>query len=199
LERAFASPCTADIIFEVEHRVLIRGAIDRTAFTIARSLKHFDADFLACQSEACCFENNNTFPHTNTPTTPNRPLLSLLRQTYHAANMTSFLENAYTIVGQDNSAQASVQELKMSLEKGSDEVKIETLKKILGQMLSGSPMPEMLMHIIRFVMPSRDKKLKKLLYHYYELSSKHDQNGKLRQEWILVCELEGYKESQVQD
>lgn len=46
-------------------------------------------------------------------------------------------------------------------------------------------MPELLMHIIRFVMPSRSKLLKKLLYFYYELSNKHDSNNKLRQEWIL--------------
>jgi coatomer subunit beta len=66
-------------------------------------------------------------------------------------------------------------------------LKIETMKRILSQMLGGNSMPEMLMHIIRFVMPSRSKPLKKLLYFYYELSNKHDQNGKLRQEWILVC------------
>jgi hypothetical protein len=38
--------------------------------------------------------------------------------------MASFLENAYTIVGQDNTPQTSIQELKMSLEKGSDEIKV---------------------------------------------------------------------------
>ena len=38
------------------------------------------------------------------------------------------------------------------------------------------------MHIIRFVMPSKNKQLKKLLYLYYEICPKYDQSGKLRQE-----------------
>ncbi|TID21416.1 Coatomer beta subunit [Venturia nashicola] len=100
--------------------------------------------------------------------------------------MATFLDSSYTIVGQDNAPQASVQELKQALEKGSDDTKIETMKRILSQMLQGNSMPDLLMHIIRFVMPSKSKPLKKLLYYYYELSNKHDSNGKLRQEWILV-------------
>jgi coatomer subunit beta len=72
------------------------------------------------------------------------------------------------------------------LEKGTDEAKIETMKRILSVMLNGDPMTGLLMHIIRFVMPSKNKPLKKLLYLYYEICPKHDSNGKLRQEWILV-------------
>lgn len=92
--------------------------------------------------------------------------------------MATFLDTSYTIVGQDNAPQASVQELKQSLEKGSDDTKIETMKRILSQMLQGNSMPDLLMHIIRFVMPSKSKPLKKLLYYYYELSNKHDSNGR---------------------
>ncbi|KAF2430547.1 Coatomer, beta subunit [Tothia fuscella] len=98
-----------------------------------------------------------------------------------------FLETSYSLVGQDAGTQPTLQELKLGLEKGSDEVKIETMKRILQQMLQGDPMPSLLMHIIRFVMPSRSKPLKKLLYLYYEICPKLDANGKLRQEWILVC------------
>ncbi|KAL2221174.1 putative coatomer subunit beta [Thermoascus aurantiacus ATCC 26904] len=102
--------------------------------------------------------------------------------------MASFLENAYSLVHQDNAAdQPTVQELKMQLEKGTDESKVETMKKIITIMLNGDPMPQLLMHIIRFVMPSKSKPLKKLLYFYYEICPKHDANGKLKQEMILVC------------
>ena len=38
---------------------------------------------------------------------------------------------------------------------------IETMKRILTIMLNGDPMPNLLMHIIRFVMPSKSKPLKK--------------------------------------
>ncbi|KAK6510380.1 coatomer subunit beta [Arthrobotrys conoides] len=101
----------------------------------------------------------------------------------------SFLESTYTLVHQDNSSDSSSsqQDLKNQLEKGSDETKMETMKRILVIMLNGDPMPGLLMHIIRFVMPSKHKGLKKLLYFYYEICPKLDANGKLKQEFVLVC------------
>ncbi|KAK8029846.1 coatomer subunit beta [Apiospora rasikravindrae] len=102
--------------------------------------------------------------------------------------MSSFLENAYSLVHQDNTADVpSMSELRTQLEKGTDESKVETMKRILTVMLNGDPMPQLLMHIIRFVMPSKYKPLKKLLYFYYEICPKLDAQGKLKQEMILVC------------
>jgi len=43
-----------------------------------------------------------------------------------------------------------------------------------------------MMPIIQFVMPSRNKHLKKLLHFYWEVCPKYDENGKLKQEMILV-------------
>ena len=101
--------------------------------------------------------------------------------------MASFLDNAYSLVHQDNTAdQPTQQELKTQLEKGNDETKIETMRRILVIMLNGDPMPNLLMHIIRFVMPSKSKPLKKLLYFYYEIVPKLEPSGKLKQEMILV-------------
>lgn len=114
--------------------------------------------------------------------------------------MAAFMEHAYSLVHQDNTAdQPTLQELKTYLEKGTDvrgydhsksmkrnttvameimdgcrfpghilascstqmspvltsvllqEVKVETMKRILTIMLNGDPMPSLLMHIIRFV------------------------------------------------
>ncbi|KAI0160868.1 Coatomer, beta subunit [Hypoxylon sp. FL1284] len=102
--------------------------------------------------------------------------------------MSTFLENAYSLVHQDNTADVpTMSDLRMQLEKGTDETKVDTMKRILTVMLNGDPMPQLLMHIIRFVMPSRYKPLKKLLYFYYEICPKHDSSGKLKQEMILVC------------
>lgn len=53
--------------------------------------------------------------------------------------------------------------------------------------LNGDSMPELLMTIIRYVMPSKNKRLKKLLYFYWEVCPKYDDEGKLRHEMILVC------------
>ncbi|USW47915.1 Putative clathrin/coatomer adaptor, adaptin-like, coatomer beta subunit, armadillo-like helical [Septoria linicola] len=102
--------------------------------------------------------------------------------------MATFLENSYSLVHQDNLADLpSQQDLKNQLEKGTDETKQDTMRRILTVMLNGDPMPGLLMHIIRFVMPSKSKALKKLLYLYYEICPKLDSNGKLKQEMILVC------------
>lgn len=101
--------------------------------------------------------------------------------------MATFLESSYSLVHQDNAADVpSLQDLRNQLEKGTDESKQETMKRILTIMLNGDPMPNLLMHIIRFVMPSKSKALKKLLYMYYEVCPKLDANGKLKQEMILV-------------
>lgn len=101
--------------------------------------------------------------------------------------MATFLEHSYSLVHQDNLADLpSQQDLKNQLEKGTDDSKQETMKRILTVMLNGDPMPGLLMHIIRFVMPSKSKALKKLLYIYYEICPKLDSNGKLKQEMILV-------------
>lgn len=61
------------------------------------------------------------------------------------------------------------------------------MRNILITMINSDPMPELLMHIIRYVMPSKDKELKKLLYFYWEICEKYDSEGKLRHEMILVC------------
>ena len=101
--------------------------------------------------------------------------------------MATFLDHAYSLVHQDNAAdQPSLQDLRVQLEKGTDESKVQTMKNILTVMLNGDPMPSLLMHIIRFVMPSKSKPLKKLLYFYYEICPKLAANGKLKQEMILV-------------
>jgi len=106
---------------------------------------------------------------------------------YESSTMATFMENAYSMVHLDNTAdQPTQQELKTHLEKGTDESKVETMKRILTMMLNGDPMPSLLMHIIRFVMPSKSKQLKKLLYFYYEICPKLDAGGKLKQEMILV-------------
>ncbi|KAJ3056955.1 coatomer subunit beta [Rhizophlyctis rosea] len=94
----------------------------------------------------------------------------------------------YTIIQQDDDReQPSVQDLRNQLESGKDEQKIETMKKILLLMLNGDPVPQLLMHVIRFVMPSKNKILKKLLLVYWEICPKTNPDGKLKQEMVLVC------------
>ena len=42
------------------------------------------------------------------------------------------------------------------------------------------------MPIIQYALPSKNKHLKKLLHFYWEVIPKHDNQGKLKQEMILV-------------
>lgn len=97
-------------------------------------------------------------------------------------------DSGYTLIYEPNSAaKTSVSEFKTLLEKSKDDTKIQTMKRIIIAVLNGDPMPDLLMHIIRFVMPSRNKELKKLLYFYWEVCPKLDEHGKMRHEMILVC------------
>lgn len=97
-------------------------------------------------------------------------------------------DTGYTLIYEPNTAtKTSVSEFKTLLEKSKDDAKIHTMKRIIIAVLNGEPMPDLLMHIIRFVMPSRNKALKKLLYFYWEVCPKLDEHGKMRHEMILVC------------
>ncbi|CCM03790.1 uncharacterized protein FIBRA_05938 [Fibroporia radiculosa] len=100
--------------------------------------------------------------------------------------MASSETSCYTIVFEDSSETPSTQELRSALQKGSDEVKLDTLRKIIVSTINGNPQPQLLMPIIQYVMPSRNKTLKKLLHFYWEVCPKYDENGKLQQEMILV-------------
>ncbi|KAF9447848.1 coatomer protein [Macrolepiota fuliginosa MF-IS2] len=94
--------------------------------------------------------------------------------------------SCYTVVFENSAESPSTQELRSSLEKGSDEVKIDTLRKIIISTINGNPQPTLMMPVIQYVMPSRNKQLKKLLHVYWEVCPKYDESGKLKQEMILV-------------
>lgn len=97
----------------------------------------------------------------------------------------------YTIVNDDtvfdSSAAPSINDLRNALQKGSDELKIETTKRIIVGTLNGQNFSALLMPIIQYVLPSKDKQIKKILHFYWEICPKLDEQGKLKQEMILVC------------
>eukprot|EP00179_Madagascaria_erythrocladioides_P021950 CAMPEP_0198360162 /NCGR_PEP_ID=MMETSP1450-20131203/137308_1 /TAXON_ID=753684 ORGANISM="Madagascaria erythrocladiodes, Strain CCMP3234" /NCGR_SAMPLE_ID=MMETSP1450 /ASSEMBLY_ACC=CAM_ASM_001115 /LENGTH=485 /DNA_ID=CAMNT_0044067135 /DNA_START=90 /DNA_END=1543 /DNA_ORIENTATION=+ len=91
------------------------------------------------------------------------------------------------LVHYDKSQPPSVSELRAKLERGDDGSKIEALKAVVTLTLHGESLPGILMTIIRFVLPSRNHMIKKLLLVYLEVIEKVDAHGKLRPEMILVC------------
>ncbi|XP_012227275.1 coatomer subunit beta [Linepithema humile] len=79
-------------------------------------------------------------------------------------------------------------QLKLDLEKGSVQTKIDALKKTIHMILSGERLPGLLMTIIRFVLPLQNHTIKKLLLIFWEIVPKTSGDGKLLQEMILVCD-----------
>jgi coatomer subunit beta len=92
----------------------------------------------------------------------------------------------YTILASNDLEPSTENELKNRLEKGSDSDKVDAMREIITSILNGDKMERLLMHVIRFVMPSKNKTLKKLLHFYWEVCPKYNPDGKLKQEMILV-------------
>src|SRR5699024_8365554 len=87
----------------------------------------------------------------------------------------------------DRSDKPNQSEIKKFLENGTTSKRIEALKEIISSAVNGEPLsPQLLMIIIRFVLPLKDKTIKKLLLLFWEVIDLTDENGKLKPEIILV-------------
>ncbi|XP_025830355.1 coatomer subunit beta [Agrilus planipennis] len=103
--------------------------------------------------------------------------------------MAAIEQPCYTIINAPLMAEPyNEMQLKMDLEKGDAKVKIEALKKTIHMILAGEKLPNLLMTIIRFVLPLQDHTVKKLLLIFWEIVPKTTPDGKLLQEMILVCD-----------
>lgn len=80
----------------------------------------------------------------------------------------------------------AVQDLKKTLENGSREDKVDALKQVIRLMANGESLSQLLVPIIRGVIPMDDHELKKLFLLYLELVEKTTADGKLLHEMILV-------------
>lgn len=82
---------------------------------------------------------------------------------------------------------ADLGEIRTILEKSGEKAKTEAMKTVLTMMANGEPCSQLVMHIMRFVMPNqKNKLLKKLVLLYFETVPKRDKDGKLLQEMILL-------------
>ncbi|XP_064397244.1 coatomer subunit beta-like isoform X2 [Halichondria panicea] len=95
----------------------------------------------------------------------------------------------YTLIHNPAETEApNEQQLKHDLEHGDARVKANALKKLIQLVLNGERLPGLLMTIIRFVLPSSDHQIKKLLLIFWEIWPKTSPDGKLLHEMILVCD-----------
>ncbi|CAH8526217.1 unnamed protein product [Schistosoma rodhaini] len=95
----------------------------------------------------------------------------------------------YTLVGLSSETKTyPEQKLKDDLQNSNDNVKREALKELIRLIINGEKFPNLLMTVIRFVMPSQDHMIKKLLLLFWEVVPKYSSDGKLLHEMILVCD-----------
>jgi coatomer subunit beta len=88
----------------------------------------------------------------------------------------------------DKATPALANEIKESLEGNDVELKIEALKKAIMLLLNGETIPQLFITIIRYVLPSEDHTIQKLLLLYLEIIDKTDSRGKVLPEMILICQ-----------
>lgn len=83
---------------------------------------------------------------------------------------------------------ASANEIKAALEGNDVEAKVQAMQKAILMILNGEQIPALFITIIRYVLPSEDHTVQKLLLLYLETIDKTDQAGKLLPEMILICQ-----------
>ncbi len=88
-------------------------------------------------------------------------------------------------------ANSDLNDLKRIIETGNDSAKISALQSILLGVVNGESLFKeehggLLMTLIRFILPSKNKTIKKLLLLIFENVEKSDEYGNLKQEFILV-------------
>uniref|UniRef100_A0A0C9RK81 TSA: Wollemia nobilis Ref_Wollemi_Transcript_13888_3353 transcribed RNA sequence n=1 Tax=Wollemia nobilis TaxID=56998 RepID=A0A0C9RK81_9CONI len=88
----------------------------------------------------------------------------------------------------DKGTPAMANEIKESLEGNDMERKQEALKKAIMLLLNGDTLPQLFITIVRYVLPSEDHTIQKLLLLYLEIIDKTDARGKVLPEMILICQ-----------
>ena len=88
----------------------------------------------------------------------------------------------------DKGTPAIATEIKEALEGSDMSAKIEAMKKAISLLLNGETLPQLFITIVRYVLPSEDHTVQKLLLLYLEIIDKKDQKGRVLPEMILICQ-----------
>ena len=88
----------------------------------------------------------------------------------------------------DKGTPAIANEIKEALEGNDDYAKTEAMKKAIMLLLNGETLPQLFITIVRYVLPSEDHTVQKLLLLYLEIIEKTDAKGKVMPEMILICQ-----------
>ncbi|PWA91294.1 Armadillo-like helical [Artemisia annua] len=88
----------------------------------------------------------------------------------------------------DGGTPAIANDIKKALEGNDDAAKIDALKNAISLLQNGETLPQLFITIVRYVLPSEDHTVQKLLLHYLEIIDKTDSKGKVLPEMILICQ-----------
>ncbi|GMY32197.1 coatomer subunit beta-2 [Fagus crenata] len=88
----------------------------------------------------------------------------------------------------DKGTPAIANEIKEALEGSDVPAKIDAMKKAVMLLLNGETLPHLFITIVRYVLPSEDHTIQKLLLLYLEIIDKTDSKGRVLPEMILICQ-----------
>jgi coatomer subunit beta len=82
----------------------------------------------------------------------------------------------------------SAQSIREALEGGDPTAKAAAMKNVISQLLNGEVLPQVFITIVRYVLPSEDHTVQKLLLLYMEIIEKTGADGRILPEMILICQ-----------
>ncbi|XP_052209409.1 coatomer subunit beta-1 [Diospyros lotus] len=88
----------------------------------------------------------------------------------------------------DKGTPAIANEIKEALEGNDVPAKVDAMKKAIMLLLNGETLPQLFITIVRYVLPSEDHTIQKLLLLYLEIIDKTDGKGRVLPEMILICQ-----------
>ncbi|KAK6137830.1 hypothetical protein DH2020_028433 [Rehmannia glutinosa] len=88
----------------------------------------------------------------------------------------------------DKGTPALANEIKEALEGNDVPAKIDAMKNAIMLLLNGETLPQLFITIVRYVLPSEDHTIQKLLLLYLEIIDKTDGKGRVLPEMILICQ-----------
>ncbi|KAL9442786.1 hypothetical protein AB3S75_016201 [Citrus x aurantiifolia] len=88
----------------------------------------------------------------------------------------------------DKGTPAIANEIKEALEGNDVPTKVDAMKKAIMLLLNGETLPQLFITIVRYVLPSEDHTIQKLLLLYLEIIDKTDAKGRVLPEMILICQ-----------
>ncbi|KAI3794484.1 hypothetical protein L1987_37116 [Smallanthus sonchifolius] len=140
----------------------------------------------------CSQESLDVVPHVRRDLryrpSPNLPTPRTVTQAASSSLSENMEKSCSLLVHFDKGTPALANEIKGSLEGNDDTAKVDAMKKAIMLLLNGETLPQLFLTIIRYVLPSEDHTVQKLLLLYLENIEKTDSKGKILPEMILICQ-----------